>query len=115
MSAEQYVLNYSKIYNLQTVSFRLSTIYGVNQYSTYDQGWIGWFINEMINNQSNDYNLPVHGSGKQVRDILYVDDFVNLIQSSLTNFEAIWQCLQHRWWVQKFNINFRVSKIHKSL
>ena len=88
-SAEQYVLNYSKIYNLQTVSFRLSTIYGVNQYSTYDQGWIGWFINEMINNQSNDYNLPVHGSGKQVRDILYVDDFVNLIQSSLTNFEAI--------------------------
>ena len=88
-SAEQYVLNYSKIYNLQTVSFRLSTIYGVNQYSTYDQGWIGWFINEMINNQSNDYNLSVHGSGKQVRDILYVDDFVNLIQSSLTNFEAI--------------------------
>jgi CDP-paratose 2-epimerase len=88
-SAEQYVLNYSKIYNLQTVSFRLSTIYGVNQYSTYDQGWIGWFINEMINNQSNDYNLSVHGSGKQVRDILYVDDFVNLIQSSLINFEAI--------------------------
>jgi CDP-paratose 2-epimerase len=88
-SAEQYVLNYSKIYNLQTVSFRLSTIYGLNQFSTYDQGWIGWFINEMINNQSNDYNLSVHGSGKQVRDILYVDDFVNLIQSSLVNFEAI--------------------------
>ena len=39
-SAEQYVLNYAKIYNLNTVSFRLSTIYGINQYSTFDQGWM---------------------------------------------------------------------------
>ena len=88
-SAEQYVLNYAKIYNLNTVSFRLSTIYGINQYSTFDQGWIGWFMSEIIKNNSSNYSLEVHGDGKQVRDILYIDDFVNLVQNSLKNFEKI--------------------------
>lgn len=88
-SAEQYVLNYSKIYNLKTVSFRLSTIYGINQYSTFDQGWIGWFTSEIIRNSNEKYKLEVHGDGKQVRDILYIDDFVSLIQVSLRNFIKI--------------------------
>ena len=44
-------------------------------------GW--WFMSEIIKNNSSNYSLEVHGDGKQVRDILYIDDFVNLVQNSL--------------------------------
>ena len=43
-AADQYLLDYSKIYNLNTSSLRLSCVYGNNQWGTEDQGWIAWFI-----------------------------------------------------------------------
>ncbi len=78
-SAEQYVLDYARTYDLNTISLRLSTIYGKNQFSTFDQGWIGWFIKEFFEYKNNpDYLINIQGNGKQVRDILYVDDLSNL-------------------------------------
>ena len=43
-AADQYVIDYAKLYNLKTVSLRLSCVYGENQWGTEDQGWIAWFI-----------------------------------------------------------------------
>lgn len=94
-SAEQYVLDYSNTYNLNTVSLRLSTIYGRNQHFTFDQGWIGWFINEFLKFQDNpSHIIEVQGNGKQVRDVLNVDDlidlFIKIINSDFKNFSG--QC-----------------------
>ncbi len=89
-AAEQYVLDYFKTYNLSTLSLRLSTIYGPNQYATYNQGWIGWFLDH-IHKQQNKKSIEVsmHGNGKQVRDILYITDFVNLISTIISDFNKL--------------------------
>ena len=70
-SAEQYVIDFNKTYNLRTTSLRLSTIYGPNQFYTYNQGWVGWFVKSFIDQLNNDViEISFHGDGKQVRDIL---------------------------------------------
>ena len=78
--ADQYLLDFNKIYNLKTVVFRHSTMYGGNQHATYDQGWIGWFIQKAIEikNDINSKPFTISGSGKQVRDVLHADDVNNL-------------------------------------
>jgi len=85
--ADLYAIDYFKSFGLKTCVLRLSTIYGTNQASTYDQGWIGWFIKESILNKNNDL-INVLGNGKQVRDILFIDDLVQLIISLLGHPEA---------------------------
>ena len=89
-SAEQYVLDYKKTFDLNTTSLRLSTIYGPNQYATFNQGWIGWFLQYINDNKYKEIiEVPVHGNGKQVRDILFIDDFVELIILIINNFEQV--------------------------
>ena len=69
-SADQYVRDYSRIYDLKTVVMRQSCIYGTKQYGIEDQGWIAWFTIASILNRP----ITIFGNGKQVRDALYVDD-----------------------------------------
>ena len=79
-AADQYVLDYSRIFNLNTAVFRHSSIYGSRQFATYDQGWIGWFLGLALKIKSGKHcgDFDISGNGKQVRDILYIDDFVRL-------------------------------------
>ena len=72
-AADQYVRDYARIYNLRTVVFRQSCIYGTRQFGVEDQGWIAHFIIAARR------GLPVtiYGDGKQVRDVLYVDDLAD--------------------------------------
>jgi CDP-paratose 2-epimerase len=71
-AADQYVHDYSRIYGLRTAVFRQSCIYGTNQFGVEDQGWIAWFtIARVLNKQ-----VTIYGNGKQVRDILWVEDLV---------------------------------------
>lgn len=80
-SADQYMLDYARIYKLKTVVFRHSSIYGSNQYSSYDQGWVGWFINnalQILNDRKTNKPLTISGNGKQVRDLLFISDCVSL-------------------------------------
>lgn len=72
--ADQYVRDYSRIYKLNTVVVRQSCIYGINQLGIEDQGWVAWFtIAAMMGKE-----ISIYGDGKQVRDVLYIDDLVNL-------------------------------------
>lgn len=71
-AADQYVRDYYRIYNLPTVVFRQSCIYGAHQHGVEDQGWIAWFMIALAQHK----NLTIYGNGKQVRDVLYVDDLV---------------------------------------
>ena len=79
-AADFYALDYFKTFGIKTIVLRLSSIYGQHQTSTYNQGWIGWFINQCINKST---QIEISGNGKQVRDILYVDDLTNLFQNIL--------------------------------
>ncbi len=78
-AADQYMLDYARVYGLNTVVFRHSTIYGGRQFATFDQGWVGWFCRQALAQKSNPSAAPftIAGSGKQVRDLLFVDDAVD--------------------------------------
>ena len=77
--ADQYVLDYARIFGLRTAVFRHSSIFGERQFSTVDQGWVGWFCEQAVRQASGEeMQFTVSGSGKQVRDVLHVDDAVAL-------------------------------------
>ena len=42
-AVDQYMLDYARVFNLNTVVFRHSSISGGRQFATYDQGWVAWF------------------------------------------------------------------------
>ena len=83
-AADQYMLDYARIFDLNTVVFRHSSMYGGRQFATYDQGWIGWFCQKAVEAQSEQKLSPftISGSGKQVRDVLHVSDMESLYFST---------------------------------
>ena len=74
-SSDQYLLDYARIFGMKTVSLRQSTIYGPHQQPTSDQGWVA----HMVQNAYRNEQIFLNGVGKQVRDVLHVADFVELI------------------------------------
>jgi len=72
-AADQYVIDYHRIYGLRTIVFRQSCIYGYRQFGAEDQGWVAWF---MIATQLG-RPITIYGDGKQVRDILFIDDLLD--------------------------------------
>jgi CDP-paratose 2-epimerase len=74
-AADQYVLDYARSFGLPALVFRMSCIYGPRQFGTEDQGWVAHFVKEAIF----DRILTIYGNGKQVRDLLYVDDLVRAL------------------------------------
>jgi CDP-paratose 2-epimerase len=71
-AADQYARDYARIYNLRSVVFRQSCIYGQRQMGVEDQGWVAWFVIAAVTGK----NITIYGNGKQVRDLLHVDDLV---------------------------------------
>ncbi len=71
-TGDQYVRDYARIYNLPTVVFRQSCIYGPRQFGIEDQGWVAWFIIAAVMGRA----MTIYGDGKQVRDILHVTDLI---------------------------------------
>ena len=90
-SADQYFLDYYRIYGLKTVVFRHSSMYGGNQYATSEQGWIGWFISKAleIKNNYNTQPFSIAGNGKQVRDVLYSSDMNDLYLTCVEKIENV--------------------------
>ncbi len=72
-TGDQYVRDYARIYGLRSIVFRQSCIYGPRQFGIEDQGWVAWFIIAAVMNK----DITIYGDGKQVRDILHVDDLLN--------------------------------------
>ena len=72
-AADQYGIDYHRIYGLSTIVFRQSCIYGYRQFGAEDQGWVAWF---MIAAQLG-RPITIYGDGKQVRDILFIDDLLD--------------------------------------
>jgi len=72
-SGDQYTRDYFRIYGLPTVVFRQSCIYGIRQFGIEDQGWLAWFIIAAITGKP----ITIYGNGKQVRDVLFIDDLMD--------------------------------------
>jgi CDP-paratose 2-epimerase len=79
-SADQYLLDFNRIFGLKTIVFRHSSMYGSNQHATFDQGWVGWFCQKTleIKNGKAEEPFTISGTGKQVRDVLHCSDVVSL-------------------------------------
>jgi len=80
-SADQYILDYCRTYNVPASVFRMSCIYGPHQYGTEDQGWVAYFLFRIIENLP----ITIYGDGKQVRDILYIDDLLEAFDLVVKN------------------------------
>jgi CDP-paratose 2-epimerase len=73
LTGDLYVQEYGYIYKMKTAVFRMSCTYGTRQFGFEDQGWVAWFIIATLFNRA----ITIYGDGKQVRDMLYVDDLVD--------------------------------------
>jgi CDP-paratose 2-epimerase len=78
-SADQYVRDYARIYGLPTAVFRMSCLYGPHQFGNEDQGWVAHFAIQALRGAG----VNIFGDGKQVRDVLYVADVVDLYLRAL--------------------------------
>jgi CDP-paratose 2-epimerase len=84
-TADQYVLDYARIFDLPTVVFRMSCIYGPHQFGTEDQGWVAHFLIQTLE----DRPITIYGDGKQVRDILFVEDLVDAFLLAQENISTV--------------------------
>lgn len=88
-AADQYMLDYARIFGLKTVVFRHSSMYGGRQFATYDQGWVGWFCQKAVEAKQAVAKEPftISGTGKQVRDVLHADDMKRLYMAAVGNID----------------------------
>lgn len=91
-TADQYMLDFCRIYGIKTTVFRHSSMYGSRQFATYDQGWVGWFVQKAIEKYQDKGCAPftISGNGKQVRDILHAEDMINLYYMALNNVDKVY-------------------------
>jgi CDP-paratose 2-epimerase len=80
---DQYMHDYARIYEIPTIVFRQSCIYGTRQFGIEDQGWVAWFIIAILMGKP----IKIYGDGKQVRDLLFVDDLLNAYDAAISNTE----------------------------
>ena len=76
--------DYFRIYGLPTVVLRQSCIYGPRQFGIEDQGWLAWMIIAAVTGRK----ITVYGDGKQVRDVLHVDDLLDAYDAAIANIEV---------------------------
>jgi CDP-paratose 2-epimerase len=75
-TADQYVHDYSRMFALPTVVFRMSCIAGARQFGTEDQGWVAHFVHSALAEKP----ISIYGNGRQVRDVLSVRDLVTAFE-----------------------------------
>ncbi len=78
-AGDQYVRDYARIYDLPTVVFRQSCIYGPHQFGVEDQGWVAWFLIAALLGKP----ITIYGNGKQIRDVLFVEDLLDAYDAAI--------------------------------
>jgi CDP-paratose 2-epimerase len=82
-TGDQYVRDYARIYDLRSVVFRQSCIYGPRQFGIEDQGWLAWMTIAAVTGR----RITIYGDGKQVRDVLHVEDLLNAYDAAIENID----------------------------
>lgn len=88
-AADQYVLDYARSYGLPTAVIRMSCIYGPRQMGTEDQGWVAHFLIRALEGKP----ITIYGDGKQVRDVLHVDDAVDTYMAAWHAIDRVGGCV----------------------
>jgi len=83
--ADQYTIDYARIYGLQSVTFRQSCIYGPRQFGIEDQGWVAWFAIAAVLGRP----ITIYGDGKQTRDVLHVHDLARAFAAACERRDAV--------------------------
>jgi len=83
-SGDQYTRDYSRIYGLRSVVFRQSCIYGPRQFGIEDQGWLAWMMIAAVTGRQ----ITIYGDGKQVRDVLHVQDLLNAYDAAIEKIDV---------------------------
>ncbi len=84
-AADQYVLDYARTFGMPAAVFRMSCIYGPHQFGTEDQGWVAHFLIQALEDRA----ITLYGDGRQVRDILFVEDLVDALLIARQKISAI--------------------------
>jgi CDP-paratose 2-epimerase len=84
-AGDQYCRDYDRIFNIKTVTFRQSCIYGTRQFGIEDQGWIAWFCVAAATGKP----FTIFGDGKQIRDTLWVGDLVDAYERALDRIDTV--------------------------
>ena len=84
-SADQYVLDYARVFSIPAVVFRMSCIYGPRQFGTEDQGWVAHFRRSALSGKP----IVIYGTGRQVRDLLYVGDLLDAFLAAEASMPAL--------------------------
>ena len=84
-SGDQYVRDYHRIYHIPTVVLRQSCIYGTRQFGIEDQGFLAWFVIAAVTGRP----ITIYGDGKQVRDILFIEDLMDLYDACIVNKQHV--------------------------
>lgn len=82
-TGDQYTRDYARIYGLRTVVVRQSCIYGYRQFGIEDQGWVAWFIIAALKERP----INIYGNGKQVRDVLFIEDLLDAYETVVQKSE----------------------------
>jgi CDP-paratose 2-epimerase len=83
-AGDQYTRDYFRIYGLRTVVMRQSCVYGYRQFGIEDQGWVAWFIIAALKNRP----ITIYGNGKQVRDVLFIDDLLDAYEAAVDQVDV---------------------------
>ena len=83
-TGDQYVRDYARIYGLRSVVFRQSCIYGPRQFGIEDQGWLAWMVIAAVTGRK----ITIYGDGKQVRDVLHVNDLLSAYDAAVEKIDA---------------------------
>lgn len=76
LAGEWYHVLYHNVYGIKTVCLRMTNTYGPRLLMRHNrQGFIGWFVRQIIDGNQ----ISIYGSGKQLRDLNYIDDVVDAL------------------------------------
>jgi CDP-paratose 2-epimerase len=83
--ADQYFRDYYRMYGVRSIVFRQSCVYGAHQFGNENQGWAAHFAISSV------LGLPlrIYGNGKQVRDLLFMNDLCDLYVTVIENPDAM--------------------------
>jgi CDP-paratose 2-epimerase len=84
-AGDQYVHDYFRIYGLPTVVMRMSCIYGPRQFGVEDQGWVAWMVIASLTGRP----ITIYGDGKQVRDLLHINDLLDAYDAALARIDTV--------------------------
>ena len=84
-TGDQYTRDYARIYGLRSVVFRQSCIAGPRQFGMEDQGWVAWMMIAAVTGKQ----ITIYGDGKQVRDVLHVDDLLNAYDAAIDRIDRV--------------------------